>query len=66
MAKPVAFHDLPAEAFPLTMRAYRIDNDRLVWEQTLDGPGAVEIPPLKQQEGVEIYVAISYADGSES
>lgn len=41
--RPVAFHDLPQSAFPFRVEAYD-DDGNLVWEQTVDGPGAVEVP----------------------
>jgi hypothetical protein len=60
--KPAAFHDLAASAFPLTLRAYRVDTDELVWEVRIDGPAAVEVPPLKRQLGVAVRMEIETAD----
>ena len=59
-----AFHDLPAKAFPVVLRAYRVDSDKKVWEETLRDAGAVYIPPLQKRLGVPVRVEVEMADGT--
>ena len=60
--KPFAFHDLPAEAFPVTMVAYDAGGSE-VWREVVSEPGAVEIPPLAQTFG-EVSIRIEFGDGT--
>jgi hypothetical protein len=58
-----AFHDLPAELFPLTMRFFRESDGAEVWTIHVEGPAAVRIPPLAQEHG-RVRVRVEFADGS--
>lgn len=44
MSRPAAFHDLPAEAFPLTITFTDADTAEELHTITLDGPGVLDIP----------------------
>lgn len=61
---PVAFRDLPAAAYPFTIRAFREDNGEKVWEETVDGPCALQVPALRRIHGVAVQIEIAFADGS--
>lgn len=54
MSKPVAFHDLPPEAFPFAIELFRTDNGEVVWRTEVYGPGAIEVPGLGAELGVEL------------
>jgi hypothetical protein len=56
-----AFHDLPAECFPLRMRFFAAGD--VVFDERVDGPGAIYIPPLAQEYG-PVTCRIDFADGS--
>lgn len=62
-----AFHLLPREAFPVTLRARRADTHEVVWEEILQTPEtltSVYIPPLAKIHNVAIEVEAEYADGT--
>lgn len=63
MSKPWAFHDLPAEAFPLTMTAVGESTGRIVWEETVAEPAVVEIPALRKAHGEPVTMYITDATG---
>lgn len=56
-----AFHDLPADAFPLTMRAFDAQGAE-VWTETVTGPGALFIPPLADTHG-PVRIRVEFANG---
>lgn len=58
MTKPNAFHNLGPEAFPFTIEFLRADNGAVVHRIEVTGPGAVDVPPLAREHGVEIGVRI--------
>lgn len=58
-----AFHDLPAELFPLTMRFLRESDGVEVHTIHVEGPGAVHVPPLALEHG-RVRVRVEFADGS--
>lgn len=53
----VAFHDLPADSFPFTVRFFR--GGDLVHEFTVRGSGAFDVPAV----GPGVRVIVEYADG---
>lgn len=57
-----SFHDLPAELFPLTLRAFNQAGEE-VWAETVTGPGALYIPPLADEHG-PVRIRIEYGDGT--
>jgi hypothetical protein len=61
--RPFAFHDLPASYFPVTIEMLRSDTKEVVHRIVVSGPGAVEIPALREREGVPIGVKMTTADG---
>lgn len=63
MSENTAFHDLPAKAFPFTMRAYLVSSDALVWEERMEGPGVLQIPALAKIHGGPVYIEVEYPDG---
>lgn len=61
---PTAFHDLPAELFPFTMRFLRCADGEEVHAIRVEAPYvAVHIPPLAHEFG-RVRVRIEFADGS--
>jgi hypothetical protein len=58
-----AFHDLPADAYPLTMRAYGAESGALLWEERVAAPAAVYVPPLARIHGEHVRVVVEYANG---
>ena len=61
---PVAFRDLPAEAFPFTVELLKADTRTVVWTATVDGPGALRVPgPDETGPGRKI-VRVTFADGT--
>jgi hypothetical protein len=59
--RPVAFHDLPASAFPFTVRFYDAEGTEL-WSATADGPGAMRIPGFDQPKVHK--TVVEFADGT--
>jgi hypothetical protein len=60
---PVAFHDLPADKFPLTISAYAPDGS-LKWEiENIQPYTAIKIPGTGP--GSVARVVVSYADGTQ-
>jgi len=58
--------DLPPEAYPFTVEFLRSDTKEVVHTIHVPGPGAVTVPGLRQQYGVEMEVRVTYADGEVS
>lgn len=64
MVEPqVAFRDVPANMFPIHIEMFRVDTREVVWEVTMDGPGALRIPPLGMTLGVGIGSRVTDAHG---
>jgi len=63
MSKPFAFHDLPADHFPLTMRFFRVSDDEEVHTiEGIDPYTVVTIPGLAVEHG-RVWVRIEFANG---
>jgi hypothetical protein len=63
-SRPTAAHDLPANAFPFTVRAFRVDTGAQAWETVVrEAPVVLEIPPLARQVGSPVEIEIEYATG---
>jgi hypothetical protein len=62
-ALPIARHDIPAEAYPFTIVAFRSDNGAEVWRREVIGPGAVYMPPLAKQAGCRVVIEVRWPDG---
>lgn len=60
--KPTAFHDLPADAFPLTLE-FLNRHGVLIRTERVDGPGVSEIPGLAPLYG-PIAVRLTFANGT--
>jgi hypothetical protein len=62
---PVAFHDLPASAFPLVMELLDADSREVRWTTTITGrPGGIRIPGNAETNGGKPVIArITFADG---
>ena len=58
--RPVAFHSVRREQLPLTIRFYNLEG-AVLWEQTLDSAGAVDIPGFG--EGVVALTEVIEATG---
>ena len=62
----LAFHNLPRTAFPIHIRAYKLDgSNEIVWESTISVEGAFTIPPLEKIHRMLIKVLIQWGDGTE-
>jgi hypothetical protein len=62
----LAFHNLPRTAFPIRIRAYRVDGpNEIVWETTIEVASVFTIPPLEKIHRTIIKVLIQWADGTE-
>lgn len=60
------FHDLPADAYPITVTAYpegSTDDVDVVWSIVIDGPGVLPVPP--SLPGKRVRAVIRFADGDE-
>jgi hypothetical protein len=55
------FLDLPEDFFPIKMEARDADG-AIVWEETITGPAAIYIPPLRERYG-PVSIRVTYADG---
>jgi hypothetical protein len=69
--KPIAFQDLPADAFPVTLRFRSGKTDAIVWERVITKPegGAlaqIEIPSFRDTEHYPVWCEILYANGQTS
>lgn len=64
--KPATFEDLPAAKFPVHTQFEDSKTGKVLFEDTMRGPGALEIPPLagKCSPGAMARVRITYGDGS--
>lgn len=62
MTLPHAFHDLPAEWFPVTMTFYNRAGE-VVYEVEVVEPAAVHIPALAKTHG-RVTVEVHFGDGS--
>lgn len=62
----LAFHNLPRTAFPIHIRAYKLDgSNELVWETDIETESPFTIPPLEKIHGTLIKVLIQWGDGTE-
>jgi hypothetical protein len=57
------FFDLPAESFPITLRAFRESDGEEVWTAVVEEPAALYVPPLALQHG-KVRIRVEYGDGS--
>ncbi len=58
-----AYFEVDQEVFPFTVQSFRGDTGELLWERTVTGPGAIEVPGFGSL-GVDIGVRFLYNDGS--
>lgn len=61
-------YNFKAEAFPLKIEAFRVDNNELVWTRTVDRPkgdalSEIAIPPLAQIHGCKVNIRVTFGDG---
>lgn len=62
MAEETKFISLPAELYPFTIRAFDASGAE-VWTETIEGPGALYMPPLIDTYG-PVTTRVEFADGS--
>ncbi len=63
----VAFHDIAASKYPISVYAYpeeSTEDTEILWQRHLDGPGAMTIPGLKET-GRRSRIVVRYGDGTE-
>lgn len=63
----VAFHDLPASAFPIDIYAYpehSLADEFPLWTRHITGPGAISIPGVAEK-GQRVRLVVKYGDGTE-
>lgn len=60
--RPVAFRDLPRSKFPFHIQ---VIDDQLgtVWEATVEGATALEVPGLGPERAEHRYTRVVFADG---
>jgi hypothetical protein len=62
---PVAFRDLPAEAFPFTVELLDAGTREVVWGPvTVGGPGALKVPGQDKTGPGRKIARITWADGT--
>ncbi|HKU28587.1 MAG TPA: hypothetical protein VJQ54_24165 [Candidatus Sulfotelmatobacter sp.] len=62
----LAFDNLPRSAFPIHIRAYKLDgSNEMVWESEIEAGSAFTIPPLEKIHRTLIKVLIRWGDGTE-
>jgi hypothetical protein len=63
----LAFHNLPRTAFPIRLRAYKLDgSNAVVWDTTIEQGTAFTIPPLEKIHRCLIKLLIKWGNGNES
>jgi hypothetical protein len=63
-AKPFAFHDFPASAFPFTAELLDAATGEVRWSATVDGPGSLRIPGCEETNGGRpLRARTTFADG---
>jgi hypothetical protein len=63
----LAFHNLPRTAFPIRLRAFKLDgSDALVWDATIEQCTAFAIPPLEKIHRCLVRLRIKWGNGTES
>lgn len=62
-SKDFSYSDLPKEAFPVTLRAFREDNNEEVWSETLEQPGVLVVPPIAKQVGCRVWIKTEFGNG---
>lgn len=59
-----AFVDLPADAYPMTMTGYLVnDPERIIWRQVIKRPGVLFVPALAKKFGGPVGIRVEYANG---
>lgn len=61
-ALPMAFRNLPADAFPFTMEAYDCDTLKVLYSYRVEGPGVMKIPP-KPENVARVGIRMAFANG---
>jgi hypothetical protein len=62
---PAAFHSATPDDLPIKIRFYRVDNDEQVHEiEITELPVTVRVPPLAEEHGCPVWVAVETADGT--
>jgi hypothetical protein len=63
--QPWAFHDLPADAFPVTLDLLDAASREVRWTLVLDGPGALRVPSRDEiNGGLPVTARVTFADGT--
>jgi hypothetical protein len=57
-----AFHDIPAEKFPVTFIAFNAAGVE-VWREVITEPGALLVPALAKTHG-PVTIRVEFADGT--
>jgi hypothetical protein len=60
MNQPVAFHDLKAEQYPLTIALMDVETGEELWRETVAGPGVIQIPAMAPRK---VLAWICFPDG---
>jgi hypothetical protein len=60
---PVAFHDLPAAAFPVTITGFV--GEEQIWEVSVQPYVAVEIPAAREEHLGKVRLRLRFATGEE-
>lgn len=68
---PIAYHELPAGMFPLTVEIFDEVTGELVYNITVDGPGLLQIPGKEPEDNPRLvamtyggFTTLTFADGA--
>jgi hypothetical protein len=59
MSKPALFYDFSLDEFPFTVSMHDPGTGEILWEQTVTGPGVLDV----QGQGRPVIVFIEFPDG---
>lgn len=65
MAKPYVFQDIPADHFPVHTQFEDSKTGEVFFEDTMEGPGALEVPGMSHlcSPGAMVRVRTTYGNG---
>lgn len=64
MPPDTVFRDLPADMYPFTLTATGVDSGKVHWQETVEGPGVLYVPPLAKMHGEAVTIRMECADGT--
>lgn len=58
------FLEMPQVAFPFFIEAIGEESGRVLWTDTVEGPGVSTVPPLRAIHGERVWVRMTLPDGT--